>query len=237
MRSLRSLICLAAAGLALGLGQAAAIPSGALQHTADSSAISSSIMEASGRFAIPANWIRAVISVESSGNARALSPKGAMGLMQIMPATWRQLQLRYMLGNDPYDIHDNILAGTALLRELYDRFGAAGFLAAYNAGPTRYLSFLTANVPLKEETQVYLQRLSALLAGQPDLNIFSEIGPRNWRSAGLFASNGPISAAHTVDLHSSRNPDAAREQPLEPASRLAPTTKGLFVAISAAASP
>ena len=75
------------------------------------------------------------MQVESGGNLRALSPKGAIGLMQIMPLTWEALRQRYRLGADPYDAHDNILAGTALLRELYDRFGAGGFLAAYNAGP------------------------------------------------------------------------------------------------------
>ena len=57
-----------------------------------------------------------------------------IGLMQIMPTTWAALRRRYSLGVDPYDAHDNILGGTALLRELYDRFGANGFLAAYNAG-------------------------------------------------------------------------------------------------------
>jgi len=72
--------------------------------------------------------------VESAGKVRARSRKGAMGLMQIMPGTWADLRARYGLGADPYDSHDNILAGTAYIRELYDRYGAPGFLAAYNAG-------------------------------------------------------------------------------------------------------
>jgi soluble lytic murein transglycosylase-like protein len=67
---------------------------------------------------IPASWIRAVLQAESGGAARALSPKGAMGLMQIMPETWATLRLRYGLGADPFDPHDNILAGAAYLREL-----------------------------------------------------------------------------------------------------------------------
>ena len=75
---------------------------------------------------------------ESLGEVRAVSPKGAMGLMQIMPETWASLRVRYVLGADPYDPHDNILAGTTYLRELHDRYGSPGFLAAYNAGPTRY---------------------------------------------------------------------------------------------------
>src|SRR5262249_35746026 len=76
------------------------------------------INEASQRFAIAPNWVRSVQSIESAGDAHARSPKGAMGLMQIMPATWAELRERYNLGNDPYDPHDNILAGTAYLREL-----------------------------------------------------------------------------------------------------------------------
>ena len=74
---------------------------------------------------------------ESFGDVRAMSPKGAMGLMQIMPETWAALRSRYGLGADPYDAHDNIMAGAAYLRELHDRYGTPGFLAAYNAGPAR----------------------------------------------------------------------------------------------------
>jgi hypothetical protein len=95
------------------------------------------IAEASKRFRIPAAWIRAVMRVESAGVKRAVSPKGAMGLMQIMPDTWNELRVRYRLGRDPYHPRDNILAGTAYLRELHDRYGLPGFLAAYNAGPKR----------------------------------------------------------------------------------------------------
>ncbi|WP_442868385.1 lytic transglycosylase domain-containing protein [Bradyrhizobium sp. CCBAU 11445] len=66
--------------------------------------------------------------MESAGDVHARSPKGAMGLMQIMPATWTELRERYNLGNDPYDPHDNILAGTAYLRELLDRYGSPACL-------------------------------------------------------------------------------------------------------------
>ena len=84
-----------------------------------------SSIEAAQRFAIPASWIRAVMRVESFGDPRALSPKGAMGLMQIMPDTWSELRSRHGLGADPYDPHDNIIAGAAYLRELHDRYGEA----------------------------------------------------------------------------------------------------------------
>ncbi len=93
------------------------------------------IAEASARFGVPARWIAEVMQVESRGDPRALSPKGAIGLMQIMPATYASLAARYGLGADPWNVRDNIMAGAAYLRELYDRYGASGFLAAYNAGP------------------------------------------------------------------------------------------------------
>jgi soluble lytic murein transglycosylase-like protein len=100
------------------------------------------ITEASRRFGIPESWIRAVMRVESSGRVHAISPKGAIGLMQIVPDTWAGLRQRYRLGRNPRDPRDNILAGTAYLREMHDRYGAAGFLAAYNAGPAAMRSIL-----------------------------------------------------------------------------------------------
>jgi soluble lytic murein transglycosylase-like protein len=90
------------------------------------------VAEASKRFGVPEHWIRAVLHVESGAKQRARSSKGAMGLMQIMPKTWTELRARYGLGADPFDPRDNILAGAAYIRELYDRYGAPGFLAAYN---------------------------------------------------------------------------------------------------------
>jgi hypothetical protein len=118
------------------------------------------ITEASKRFAVPEHWIRSVMRVESAGEARARSGKGAMGLMQIMPQTWSELRARYDLGTDPYDPRDNILPGAAYIRELYLRFGAPGFLAAYNAGPGRYEHHLATDRPLPEETQGYVARLA-----------------------------------------------------------------------------
>lgn len=120
------------------------------------------IAEASECYGVPEAWIRAVMRTESDGDPRALSPKGAMGLMQIMPATWSELRARYSLGGDPYDPHDNILAGTAYLRELYNRYGYPDLFAAYNAGPQRFDTYLFNGKPLPSETSAYLVRL-----GQP----------------------------------------------------------------------
>jgi hypothetical protein len=124
------------------------------------------VSEASRRFRIPVSWIRAVIRAESQGDVFAISPKGAMGLMQIMPSTWTMLRARYGLGANPYDPHDNIVAGTAYLRELHDLYGSPGFLAAYNAGPARYEQCLNSGQPLPAETQDYVAALLPLIEGR-----------------------------------------------------------------------
>jgi soluble lytic murein transglycosylase-like protein len=118
------------------------------------------ITEAASRFAMPAAWIRAVMAVESAYDPRAVSKAGALGLMQIMPGTYADLKARYGLGADPSHPHDNVMAGAAYLRELYDRFGAPGFLGAYNAGPERYAQYLLWGRPLPPETRRYLAILA-----------------------------------------------------------------------------
>nr|WP_245164301.1 MULTISPECIES: lytic transglycosylase domain-containing protein [Bradyrhizobium] len=133
-------------------------PAQAAASSRTSDPLANCVDEASRRFSVPTRWIRAVIDAESAGDVRAKSPKGAMGLMQIMPETWAELRARYGLGTDPYDPSDNILAGTAYLRELHDRYGSPGFLAAYNAGPGRYEAHL-AGRQLPVETEAYLQKL------------------------------------------------------------------------------
>jgi len=118
------------------------------------------ITEASLRFGVPSGWITAVMRFESAFDPRATSPKGAMGLMQLMPDTWASMRAELRLGVDPYDPHDNILAGAGYLRALYDRFGAGGFLAAYNAGPGRYLDYQTRGRTLPPETRRYVAALA-----------------------------------------------------------------------------
>ena len=68
-----------------------------------------------------------------------------MGLMQLMPATWAAMRAEHGLGHDPHDPRDNILAGTAYLRAMYDRFGYPGLFAAYNAGPGNVNKWIRAN--------------------------------------------------------------------------------------------
>jgi hypothetical protein len=127
------------------------------------------ITDASKRFAVPEHWIRSVMRVESAGEVRARSQKGAMGLMQIMPQTWSDLRARYNLGADPYDPRENILAGAAYIRELYQRFGTPGFLAAYNSGPTRYENHLASGRSLPDETEDYVAILAPTI-GRKQVN-------------------------------------------------------------------
>jgi hypothetical protein len=128
------------------------------------------IVEAARRFDVPERWVREVMRQESDGQLYEhgqliTSSAGAMGLMQVMPETYDGLRSRYALGDDPYDPHDNILAGTAYLREMYDIYGSPAFLAAYNAGPARLDDYLTRNRPLPDETRHYVARIGPNIIG------------------------------------------------------------------------
>jgi soluble lytic murein transglycosylase-like protein len=130
----------------------------------------SEIARASARFSIPQSWIRRVMRVESGGETLLdgrpiVSRAGAMGLMQLMPGTWRDMQALLGLGSDAHDPADNILAGTAYLRLMYDRFGYPGLFAAYNAGPGRYAAFVTGERPLPAETRAYVAAVASKRPG------------------------------------------------------------------------
>jgi len=126
------------------------------------------IREASRRFDMPEPWIRALMRQESGGNlyrnGRLItSSAGAMGLMQVMPGTYRELRARHNLGYDPFDPHDNILAGVGYMREMYDMYGSPGFLAAYNAGPNRLDDYLSNQRGLPDETRRYVASIGPSL--------------------------------------------------------------------------
>ena len=191
------------------------------------------VAEAVQRFRIPASWIRAIMHAESREDARATSPKGAMGLMQIMPSTWKELRAKHRLGVDPYDPHDNILAGAAFLRELHDRYGSPGFLAAYNAGPRRYEDRLATGRPLPDETQAYVAAIAPLIGeGQANDTIKVASAVRSWKDAPLFA--GPDRNTPTVDpstLPASSNP-TSNDRRIVDVTALAPRSDSLFVQVS-----
>jgi hypothetical protein len=163
------------------------------------------IQEASKRFDVPDVWIREVMHVESGGyqfrasGALTTSPVGAMGLMQLMPETYDELRGRYGLADDAFDPHNNILAGAAYMREMYDAFGTPGFLAAYNAGPARLEDYLTHNRALPDETRRYVYMIGSRIQG---------IWPENRAPSEQLAVNqlpisipaGPRWARHTTLL-------------------------------------
>ncbi|MCJ1902800.1 lytic transglycosylase domain-containing protein [Paracoccus versutus] len=189
----------------------------AAQESSDPFAVH--VAEASRRFGIPPDWIRAVRHVESRGNPQAVSPKGAMGLMQVMPETWAALRARHGLGGDPFDPRDNIFAGAAYLREMHDRYGSiAGMLAAYNAGPGRYDDYLVSGRTLPAETRAYVAALAPMLGGDllPGAGV-AAAPSADWREAPLFAGS-------MID-----SPDAERVQTDSASGAERPQSAGLFV--------
>lgn len=157
--------------------------------------IAAYVAEAAQRFGVPESWIYAVMRVESAGNRNAVSHAGAMGLMQVMPATWADLRARHGLGANPYDPRDNIMAGTAYLREMYDRFGSPGFLAAYNAGPGRYRDHLASGRTLPAETRHYLAKLAPIVGGDVSNTVtIAAVHPRAWTRAALFSQRSRYAA-------------------------------------------
>jgi Transglycosylase SLT domain len=171
--------------------------------------------------------------VESGEKSRSRSQKGAMGLMQIMPKTWAELRARYGLGADPYDARDNILAGAAYIRELSDRYGLPGFLAAYNAGPGRYERHLKTVRPLPAETQAYVAALAPMIEGTRT-NVRVAAVDRSFASAdsALFPRSILGTSLHgtlSVDMRQSR---ASRTHAVVDLSALVPQSGNLFVRLS-----
>lgn len=165
------------------------------------------IAEASQRFGVPAHWIRAVLDTESDGNPNAVSAVGAMGLMQVRPETWEELRIRFGLNTDPFDPHDNILAGTAYLREMFDRYcDITGMLAAYNAGPVRYDAYLETCRALPSETRTYVALLAPALGGCPlqDVSDASACSP-DWCDAPFFAGSETADATANRQQFDSRS--------------------------------
>ena len=111
------------------------------------------IRDAGADYGVPAAMVKAVIAAESAFNAEAVSPKGAMGLMQLMPATAEELGVRR-----PFRAAENVRGGTQYLRWLHDKYGSwTHTLAAYNAGPGAVDEY--RGVPPYRETRQYVQRV------------------------------------------------------------------------------
>lgn len=127
------------------------------------------IVEASNRFNVPQTWIRAVMQIESGGrttlaeNQPITSSAGAMGLMQVMPSTYEDMRRQHGLGANPYDPHDNILAGAAYLRWLRERYPYPTLFAAYNDGPGNLEERIMRGGLLPTETRNYVSGITLSL--------------------------------------------------------------------------
>jgi soluble lytic murein transglycosylase-like protein len=158
--------------------------------------------EASSRFAIPESWIARVMLVESGGwNVRNGGPitssTGAMGLMQLMPDTYADMRRQYGLGPDPFNPHDNILAGTAFLRAMYVRYGYPNLFAAYHAGPGRFDEFLWERRPLPVATVAYLDHVMSNISAAANI---ASVQKRPVAKGGLFFFIGTIQAPHGLSI-------------------------------------
>ncbi|GBR48749.1 lytic transglycosylase domain-containing protein [Gluconobacter roseus] len=172
------------------------------------------ILQAASRFSIPQEWIRAVIHQESGGHqfldGRPItSHSGAMGLMQLMPQTYADMRSRYGLRADPYEPHDNIMAGTGYISILARKYGAPAFLAAYNAGPQRLEAYLYEGRQLPNETVNYVASITPNLGTQ-----IAMTGP-----LAAYASADQLNASQSGTALASLSPARTAPAPVMTASR------------------
>jgi membrane-bound lytic murein transglycosylase B len=136
------------------------------------------VAQASRRVGVPVAWINAVMRVETGGRTMLtdaqpmVSPKGALGLMQVLPQTYQDMRTQYNLGPNPFDPRDNINAGAGYLRWLRAKYGYPTMFAAYNAGPGEVDNVLGGEKRLPAETRAYVARVGGILgeSGGPDGN-------------------------------------------------------------------
>ena len=139
--------------------------------------------------------VRAVVQVESGFNPYARSPKGALGLMQLMPSIIQQFAVR-----NPFNPVENVSAGVAYLRQLLDRYqdNETLALAAYNAGPAA-VDRHGQNVPPYRETQNYVQRINRMtVPPKPDHRIYKTTEVLNGRSVPRYSDHKPVSGGFAV---------------------------------------
>lgn len=174
------------------------------------------IAEASARFGIPETWIEGVMHAESDGltmlNGKPItSSVGAMGLMQIMPNTYAALRKQYRLGADPYDPHDNILAGAAYLKAMYARYGYPLLFAAYLTGPARLDQYLSSSERLPQTVIAYVNSIAP--------GAISDANPGSWQpdSSAQTAKNPRASGLFFALRSSPKAPSSGKEtQPKTP---------------------
>ena len=164
--------------------------------------------QAAQRFSIPATWIRAVMQTESGGRTMSAAYKpitsrvGAMGLMQVMPATYAQMRTEYHLGSNPYDPHDNVIAGVAYLDWLYHKYGYPAMFAAYNDGPGHLEDRLRKGGLLPAETRNYITHIVSVLSG----NTGGKVTGSGSSIVSFTKPNGQTVKVNLADVTSARAP-------------------------------
>ncbi len=166
------------------------------------------VPEAASHSDLPTEIVSRVMMAESGGSSRIVSPKRAMGCMQIMPATWAYLSSRYNLGEDPFDARRNMIGGAMYLAELVARYGMPGALAAYNAGPGRYERYAAGTATLPAETIAYTSRIGATTGAS-----LARTSSARWQEAGLFLTRGARPEMVDAPL---RTPDVERSNMMFP---------------------
>jgi soluble lytic murein transglycosylase-like protein len=168
---------------------------------ASASAYDSLVIEHASRQALRPELVRAVIQVESGFNPHALSPKGAMGLMQLMPATARELGVR-----NAFDPAENIRGGTAYLRQLLDRYDGSEelALAAYNAG-TGAVDRYGRQIPAYRETRDYVRKVNSAAGRNPAVSlaggkrvVYKWLEVIDGRAIPKYSTERPASASYEV---------------------------------------
>lgn len=158
------------------------------------------VREHAARHSLRPELVRAVIQVESGFNPLARSPKGAMGLMQLMPLTARDLGVR-----DPYDPADNIRGGTAYLRRLLDKYDGNEelALAAYNAG-SGAVDRYGRQVPPYRETRDYVKKVGSVSGASdtgdrgPRLTMYKSIEVIGDRAVPRYSTRRPTSGSFEI---------------------------------------
>ena len=184
------LACGIAAAEPIGAG-AAPVGTVATPGAEGRSACASHAAEAALRSRLSETVILRVMHIESRGRANAISPKGAMGCMQIMPATWRYLTGRHGLGTDPWAPRFNMIGGALYLAEMARRFGFPGAYAAYNAGPERYARHVRGAASLPAETRAYMASLSGSAPAPMARGDGARPDTPRWQDAALFLRAAP----------------------------------------------
>lgn len=142
---------------------------------------SSYVQKSARKYEIEPELIHAVIRTESNGNCRAVSKKGAMGLMQLMPSTASDMNV----GN-PFNPEENIEGGTRYLKYLIEKFNGnvTLALAAYNSGPKTVERY--GNVPPISETRQYVNKVLALYNGKKQYAVSGPVGDNQVRQAPIY---------------------------------------------------